>query len=50
MAVNNLQSWFAQGENVSALLPVENDDLQWPHRDGLNWPHFASVVVGLDVA
>ncbi len=22
MAVNNLQSWFAQGENVDALLPV----------------------------
>jgi integrase/recombinase XerD len=22
MAVNNLRSWFAQGENVSALLPV----------------------------
>ena len=30
--------------------PDENDDLAWPHRDGLNWPHFASVVVGLDVA
>jgi two-component system sensor histidine kinase KdpD len=29
---------------------VENDDLAWPHRDGLIWPHFASVVVGLDVA
>jgi hypothetical protein len=23
--------------------------LRWPHRDGLIWPHFASVVVGLDV-
>jgi integrase/recombinase XerD len=22
MAVNNLRSWFAEGENVSALLPV----------------------------
>ena len=22
MAVNNLRSWFAQGENVGALLPV----------------------------
>jgi len=29
---------------------VENDDLRWPHRDGLIWPHFSSVVVGLDVA
>jgi hypothetical protein len=28
----------------------ENDDLRWPHRDGLIWPHFSSVVVGLDVA
>jgi hypothetical protein len=28
----------------------ENDDFAWPHRDGLIWPHFASVVVGLDVA
>ena len=27
----------------------ENDDLRWPHRDGLIWPHFASVVVGVDV-
>jgi len=29
---------------------IENDDLRWPHRDGLIWPHFSSVVVGLDVA
>jgi hypothetical protein len=29
---------------------LENDDLRWPHRDGLIWPHFSSVVVGLDVA
>jgi hypothetical protein len=28
----------------------ENDDFAWPHRDGLIWPHFSSVVVGLDVA
>ena len=31
-------------------LTIENDDLRWPHRDGLIWPHFSSVVVGLDVA
>ena len=30
--------------------PVENDDFAWPHRDGLIWPHFSSVVVGVDVA
>ena len=29
---------------------AENDDFAWPHRDGLIWPHFSSVVVGLDVA
>ncbi len=23
----------------------ENDGLHWPRRDGLKWPHFASVVV-----
>jgi hypothetical protein len=28
----------------------ENDDFAWPHRDGLIWPHFSSVVVGVDVA
>ena len=28
----------------------ENDDLRWPHRDGLIWPHFSSVVVDVDVA
>ena len=28
----------------------ENDGLRWPRRDGLKWPHFASVVVGVDVA
>jgi len=43
-----------EGERDSAgeadLIRVENDDLRWPHRDGLIWPHFASVVVGLDVA
>jgi hypothetical protein len=32
--------------NVSS----ENDDLRWPHRDGLIWPHFSSVVVDVDVA
>ncbi|MGH9100577.1 MAG: hypothetical protein ACRDV8_10165, partial [Acidimicrobiales bacterium] len=26
----------------------ETDDFAWPHRDGLIWPHFSSVVVGLD--
>jgi hypothetical protein len=31
------------------LFLFENDDLQWPHRDGLIWPHFSSVVVGVDV-
>jgi AcrR family transcriptional regulator len=29
---------------------LENDDLRWPHRDGLIWPHFSSVVVDVDVA
>ena len=29
---------------------VGNDGLHWPRRDGLKWPHFASVVVGVDVA
>jgi hypothetical protein len=29
---------------------AENDDLRWPHRDGLIWPHFSSVVVDVDVA
>jgi hypothetical protein len=29
---------------------TENDDLRWPHRDGLIWPHFSSVVVDVDVA
>jgi len=29
---------------------AENDDFAWPHRDGLIWPHFSSVVVDLDVA
>jgi hypothetical protein len=38
--------WVLRAEGVSD----ENDDLAWPHRDGLIWPHFASVVVGLDVA
>ena len=28
----------------------ENDGLHWPRRDGLKWPHLASVVVGVDVA
>ena len=30
--------------------PRENDGLHWPRRDGLKWPHLASVVVGVDVA
>jgi hypothetical protein len=38
------------GSDVMALTKIENDDLRWPHRDGLIWPHFSSVVVGLDVA
>jgi hypothetical protein len=21
----------------------DNDELRWPHRDGLIWPHFSSV-------
>jgi hypothetical protein len=29
---------------------AENDGLHWPRRDGLKWPHLASVVVGVDVA
>ena len=34
-----------------AVLPAaENDGLHWPRRDGLKWPHLASVVVGVDVA
>jgi hypothetical protein len=28
---------------------AENDGLHWPRRDGLKWPHLASVVVGVDV-
>jgi len=35
-------------EQTAALL--ENDGLHWPRRDGLKWPHLASVVVGVDVA
>ena len=35
---------------VGCRFRCENDDLRWPHRDGLIWPHFSSVVVGLDVA
>jgi hypothetical protein len=31
-------------------VPGENDGLHWPRRDGLKWPHLASVVVGVDVA
>ncbi len=27
-----------------------NDGLHWPRRDGLKWPHLASVVVGVDFA
>jgi hypothetical protein len=27
------------------ILPFENDGLHWPRRDGLKWPHFASVDV-----
>jgi hypothetical protein len=38
----------ALDELVSQLL--ENDGLHWPRRDGLKWPHLASVVVGVDVA
>jgi hypothetical protein len=29
---------------------VGNDGLHWPRRDGLKWPHFASVVCVVDVA
>jgi hypothetical protein len=38
--------------SASNCLPrkFENDDFAWPHRDGLMWPHFSSVVVDLDVA
>ena len=42
---------FAEREEISrGIARGENDDLRWPHRDGLIWPHFSSVVVGLDVA
>ena len=29
---------------------AEQARLHWPRRDGLKWPHLASVVVGVDVA
>ena len=29
---------------------IENDGLHWPRRDGLMWPHLASVVCVVDVA
>ena len=37
-------------EQPSPASRTENDDLRWPHRDGLIWPHFSSVVVDVDVA
>ena len=38
------------GVLLSGAPGTGKDDFAWPHRDGLIWPHFASVVVGLDVA
>jgi hypothetical protein len=51
---NVVSGWNASSRRDYELLlvryaPGENDDLQWPHRDGLIWPHFSSVVVGVDV-
>ena len=43
-------TWAYKPQGEVAGDAVENDDFAWPHRDGLIWPHFASVVVGLDVA
>jgi len=44
------QTTTATREQYSAgLTDFENDDLRWPHRDGLIWPYFSSVVVGVDV-
>jgi hypothetical protein len=31
--------------DVPVLDNAESDGLHWPRRDGLEWPHFASVVV-----
>ena len=42
-------AFFSMTADVAGVAG-ENDDLRWPHRDGLIWPHFSSVVVGLDVA
>jgi len=36
-------------EDSYGYRPGENDGLHWPRRDGLKWPHLASVVVGVDV-
>ncbi len=35
---------------IPAATACENDGLHWPRRDGLKWPHLASVVVGVDLA
>ena len=40
---------YSRGE-TALLMFGGSDGLHWPRRDGLKWPHLASVVVGVDVA
>jgi hypothetical protein len=40
----------ANPPNNAGVPAAENDGSHWPRRDGLKWLHFASVVVGVDVA
>ena len=37
-------------ETFAQALVSGNDGLHWPRRDGLKWPHLASVVCVVDVA
>ena len=48
-----IEPWLAERVKLPVgplFCVIENDGLHWPRRDGLKWPHLASVVVGVDVA
>ena len=40
---------IVEAPDERAMARLGNDGLHWPRRDGLKWPHLASVVVGVDV-